>query len=105
NQSPSLRSGPKTCAVKSGPLERFPQDSDLSFQHLDVAEQSASAPADRAINSRRFMELCPYDFVRRRISFAELSGKLWQCAKAMATCSVTRRAKLAWAPRARRARL
>src|SRR6266850_7538927 len=54
------------------------------------------------MNSRRFMELCPYDFVRRRISSAELSGKHWQCAKAKATCSVTRRAKLAWAPHARR---
>ncbi len=52
--------------------------------HPQRVSDSSTQPAllrSRAINPRRFMEVCPYDFVRRRISSAELSGKLWHCAK------------------------
>lgn len=47
--------------------------------HPQRVSDSSTQPAllrSRAISPRRFMEVCPYDFVRRRISSAELSGKL-----------------------------
>jgi hypothetical protein len=85
--------------VKNGSVERFPQDSDLSFQHLAAAvleifrqEINNDGNACIWIRSRVFNRVdsaiaCGFRIVYaslhifahdvRRISSAELSGKLW----------------------------